>query len=342
MQGEIFATAPTRVDLAGGTLDIWPLGLFYPQAMTVNVAIDRRVSARIRKRDKGVVVASKDTLVRFEAKDVPTLLSTEKPPLAAYILSALGIDGGIEVETHSRVPQGSGLGGSSSIGVAVAAAALAHLGREADRDTIGPLVRDAEVRAIRVPTGLQDHMAALCGGALAVSFAGGTVRTERLQTDLARIEECLLLVDSGNTRFSGLNNWEVFRGDIEGREGVREALQAIAEAASGIRAALLEGRYGDITALLSREWEARKSLGPGVSTPEIDQIAAIASSVGAGAKVCGAGGGGCVAVWALPGERSPGPREQFEVKIRENGFRMIPFRVEMRGLEVSEVRGKPL
>jgi len=38
----ITATAPCRVDLAGGTVDIWPLYLFHPGAVTVNVAVDIR------------------------------------------------------------------------------------------------------------------------------------------------------------------------------------------------------------------------------------------------------------------------------------------------------------
>ena len=37
----IRASAPTRIDLAGGTIDIWPLYLFHPGAVTVNTAIDR-------------------------------------------------------------------------------------------------------------------------------------------------------------------------------------------------------------------------------------------------------------------------------------------------------------
>ena len=41
------ATAPTRIDLAGGTLDIWPLYLFHPGAVTVNCAIDRRAWCRV-------------------------------------------------------------------------------------------------------------------------------------------------------------------------------------------------------------------------------------------------------------------------------------------------------
>ena len=35
----IESIAPPRVDLAGGTIDIWPLYLFHPGATTVNFAL---------------------------------------------------------------------------------------------------------------------------------------------------------------------------------------------------------------------------------------------------------------------------------------------------------------
>src|SRR5579864_9675153 len=41
------ARAWCRVDLAGGTLDIWPLGLLHPAAVTVNVAIDVAVEVTL-------------------------------------------------------------------------------------------------------------------------------------------------------------------------------------------------------------------------------------------------------------------------------------------------------
>jgi D-glycero-alpha-D-manno-heptose-7-phosphate kinase len=45
----IESKAPTRVDLAGGTLDIWPLYLFHPGAVTVNAAITRYASCVIER-----------------------------------------------------------------------------------------------------------------------------------------------------------------------------------------------------------------------------------------------------------------------------------------------------
>ena len=91
------ATAPTRVDLAGGTLDIWPLYLFHPGAVTVNVAIDRRAWCRVETGIEGVRLESRDTLAKAEGRNVSEVLGSGGLSLAAYILRALGIESGLKV-----------------------------------------------------------------------------------------------------------------------------------------------------------------------------------------------------------------------------------------------------
>jgi len=331
----VVATAPTRIDLAGGTLDIWPLYLFHPGAVTVNVAIDRRAWCRVETGEQGVFIESKDTLQKARGRDVHEILGEGALSLVAYILRALGIETGVRVSTQSRVPAGSGLGGSSALAVAVAAAAARAVGRDLDSEGLWPIVRDAEAQCIGVPTGIQDYLAAIHGGVLGVRLEPGAVRVDRLSADPAAVEESLLLVDAGATRFSGINNWDVFKGQIDGDAGVREALAAIVGVAGEARRAFEAGRLDEIAALIAREWQARKLLAPGVSTPEIDRIAAVAEAAGGAAKVCGAGGGGMVAVWARPGPRDGGSRERARGALREAGFRVVPFRVDLRGLEVE-------
>jgi D-glycero-alpha-D-manno-heptose-7-phosphate kinase len=326
------ATAPTRIDLAGGTLDIWPVYLFHPGAVTVNAAIDRRAWCRVETGTAGVALESKDTRAKAEGRDVSEVLHGGTLSLVAYILRALGIETGIKVVTEARVPAGSGLGGSSALAVAVAAAASRAVGRELDADGLWPVVRDAEAQSIAVPTGVQDYLAAIHGGVLGIHLEPGRVRVERLQTDPGKVEESLLLVDAGVTRFSGINNWEVFKGQIDGDERVRSALHGIVSAASRLREALVGHRYDDVGPLMAEEWAARKRLAPGVTTPEIDRIAEIAAAHGGAAKVCGAGGGGMVTVWAVPGRR-----EKAEKALQEAGFKAIRFRLDLRGLEVENV-----
>ncbi len=63
----IESSAPTRVDLAGGTIDIWPIYLFHPGAMTVNFALSLRAQVRIETRDDdSIILESRDRGVRVE------------------------------------------------------------------------------------------------------------------------------------------------------------------------------------------------------------------------------------------------------------------------------------
>ena len=324
------ATAPTRIDLAGGTLDIWPLYLFHPGAVTVNCAIDRRAWCRVETGHEGVRIESKDTLRKAEGKDVTEILGAGELELVAFILRAIGIESGVKVTTQSKVPSGSGLGGSSALSVAVAGAAAAATGRSLDADALWPVVRDAEAQAIKVPTGVQDYLAAIHGGVLGIHLEPGALRVEKLATDPAKVEECLMLVDSAVSHFSGLNNWEMFKGQIDRNPDVMANFAEIVAAARDMRAALVEGRYDDVPAIMTREMAARKRLAPGVSSPEIEKIAEAAASEGGAAKVCGAGGGGMVSVWAVPGKR-----EKVAAAIRAAGFKIASFRLDLRGLEVD-------
>ena len=329
------ASAPTRVDLAGGTLDIWPLYLFHPGAVTVNVAIDRRARCRVAPREAGVRFESKDARVKREADRVQDLIGEQGVSLAACVLDALGIESGVEVTTHSRVPAGSGLGGSSALAVAIAAAASSATGRELSPSELWPIVRDAEARSLAMPAGMQDHLAAIHGGVLVVRLQPGAPVVDRLVADPGQVQECLLLVNAGKTRFSGINNWNVFKGQIDGDAAVRAALGKIGSIAADLGRALEARDASAVTELINLEWDARKTLGSGVTSPEIDRVVSIARESGAAAKVCGAGGGGVVLVWAVPGGIGDGPRERVAKALRESGLPLMDFRLDLRGLDVE-------
>src|SRR5260370_39101636 len=60
----IESKAPTRVDFAGGTLDIWPLYLFHPGAVTVNAAISLYASCVIETHPNG------DNRIKLVSRDI--------------------------------------------------------------------------------------------------------------------------------------------------------------------------------------------------------------------------------------------------------------------------------
>jgi hypothetical protein len=62
------SSAPTRIDLAGGTYDIWPLYLFHDRAQTINAALSLRARCTLTSRDDGrIVLISEDTGEQVDA-----------------------------------------------------------------------------------------------------------------------------------------------------------------------------------------------------------------------------------------------------------------------------------
>jgi D-glycero-alpha-D-manno-heptose-7-phosphate kinase len=323
------ASAPARVDIAGGTLDIWPLYLWHPGARTVNAAVTLRATTTVTPIGRGLEIVSIDTGARASAENVDGIESHDHTRLVVQILRALGVSSGLRIETTSRVPAGSGLGGSSTLAVTIAAAVAGSLSRELKNRDLRHLVRDAEAQVIRVPTGIQDYEAAIHGGVLEVALNPGEIETRRLVEDPGFVEDRILLVDAGVTRFSGLNNWEMFKAQVDNVGEVRALFAEIVGAARDACAALTSADEGALVRAVAREWAARRSLAPGVSTPEVEAIVAASAGRGGSAKVCGAGGGGIVLSVA-----PVGAREGLVGDLARQGFRVLDAKVDRVGLQV--------
>ncbi len=229
----IESRAPTRIDLAGGTLDIWPLYLFHEGAVTVNCAITRYASCVIEstsEKSKRIVLASRDTKRRESFPSLEALFRARryKLPLLAHLVRVFRPSGGFTLTTDSEAPAGAGIGGSSAMAVAICAA-LDHLtGAGLRREDWIHISRDVEAVVIRVPTGTQDHYPPAFGGAAAIVLAPGGERRESLGCDLDELERRLVLCYTGRPRQSGINNWEVFKRHIDGDRRVAQNLEKIA------------------------------------------------------------------------------------------------------------------
>ncbi|RMH20823.1 MAG: hypothetical protein D6696_07285 [Acidobacteria bacterium] len=298
----IRARAWCRADLAGGTLDIWPLGLLHDGARTINVALDLAATVTLRRRRRGYVVSQGDQ--RLEAGDLAQLAAHEDARLAAVFAAELGLPP-VSIELASASPRGAGLGASSALAIALLAAGEALNGRPpASADQRAVVARDLEARMMGLPTGVQDHYPALYGGALAIAYRPGTPAVRRLAVDLEALAASLLIAYSGQSHFSAGSNWQVVRRRLDGEPEVVAHLEGIAGAAADLEGALEAGDLERAGALMSREWHHRRQLAPGVSTPAVEELLRRAAAAGAwGGKVCGAGGGGSIAVLCPPARR---------------------------------------
>ena len=326
------SSAPTRIDLAGGTFDIWPLYLFHPGAQTVNAALSLRARCRLAARaDRWIGIHSHDAGCQREAADAGSLAESPDLRLIALLAAHFGARG-VTIETRSESPVGAGIAGSSAMGIAVAAALARWTGRDLDEDALMRVVMDVEAQTIGVPTGYQDYRPAVYGGVMAVELGVGAVRRVELDCDLPALNSRLVLAHTGASRNSGVNNWEVTKRHLDGDQHVRRAFDEIAAIASETRKAIEAGDWTTLARLLDREWEARKRLAPRVTTPEIDEMASTARRAGArAAKLCGAGGGGCLVCLADPGD-APAVR----AALTAAGARVLAAGIDLEGLLVSE------
>jgi D-glycero-alpha-D-manno-heptose-7-phosphate kinase len=326
------ARAPARVDLAGGTVDIWPLYLFHPGAQTVNIAIRCYASCRVETRADHRVVLISDYHTVHETYESLIDLSLKQSalPLLRELVLFFEPRRGITIRTSSQVPVAAGLGGSSALNIAICGALARVTGKRYTRTQLLEIAKNVEALVIKVPTGWQDYFPALYGAANAVHLEPDGVKRERLPLSFADLERRFVLCYTGQPRNSAINNWEVMKAHIDGDPKVRRNFDQIVTIASQMREALLANDWNDVAELLALEWENRKRNFDGISTPKIDRMIEQTAKHGTlAAKVCGAGGGGCVVFLVKPGTKAA-----VEKALTRMGGQIVNFSVSRTGLEV--------
>ncbi len=327
----IDASAPTRIDLAGGTLDIWPLYLFHEGAQTLNAAISLRAHCSIVPREDGrILLASDDTGRRLEVSHWRDLKDNPELRLLGRLLHHFRAEG-LELRTRSDSPVGAGIAGSSALNIAVCGALAAWTDSTISDEQLLQIAMNVEAQVIAVPTGVQDYRPALYGGVSAVELGVNGVKRVPLPVRAADLQARLVLAYTGATRNSGINNWEVTKRHIDGDREVQARFARIRDIAAEMRCALERGDWNGVGRYIADEWENRKHLAPGVTTPEIDGMLHAAAEAGSlGGKVCGAGGGGCLFCLGAP-EDVPAIRRALESR----GARLLDFHIETDGLLVE-------
>jgi len=295
--------APLRADLAGGTLDLWPLYLFHPGARTVNVAISYHAESEVGlTNDPGIEIFLTDLNYRRRYETLAEASADPKVVLIAKALEHFGLTN-VSVTTRTDAPRGSGLGGSSALTVTLVRALSEVANAPVEGDDLITLVRDLESRLLQSPAGVQDYYPPVYGGLASLHLDPGKITRVPIALPVEELAEHFVLHYSEVSHFSGTNNWEIYKRHIDGDDGVREGLGKIAATSRKMEDALAAGDLAKAGATLGEEWENRKALIAGVSTPEIDEAIAAASKAGAwGGKVCGAGGGGCI-VFLMPARK---------------------------------------
>ena len=330
----IVAQAPCRADLAGGTMDLWPLYLFHPGALTLNFAVNIQTTCRITPlKGKQIHLRSLDTKREesFASFDVLRVARRFRLPLAARLLQFFAPKEGLLIETDSESPAGAGISGSSALMIAATSALARFTDRNLTLEQMRVIAQNIEAQIIAVPTGCQDYYPALYGGVSAIHLDADGIHREAVAVSPEEIESRFVLAYTGAPRQSGINNWEVFKAHINGDRHVFRNFERIAEIARAMHQALLRGSWDEAARLLREEWKLRRTNAPGITTPLIDKLIAVAAKNGGkAAKACGAGGGGCAIFLVEKGSAS-----RVATAIGDSGGRILPLQVARDGVRLT-------
>jgi D-glycero-alpha-D-manno-heptose-7-phosphate kinase len=331
----IESSAPTRVDLAGGTIDIPPLFLFHEGAATVNFAVSLLAKCRIETRDDStIVLESVDRAVKFETslERIGELKDEPRLELLSKLVYFFKPEVGFNMITESEAPAGAGLAGSSTLNIACIGALNKLVGDRYAADRFIPIAANVECQVIRVPTGYQDYYSAQYGGAACIHFGADGMNREALDIDIETLERRVVVCYTGEPRNSGTNNWEITKRHIDGDAELFEIFEGIRDTSIEMRKALLNSEWGKVGQILRDAHPDRKRLSPHITTPQMDMLIERALANGAIApKVCGAGGGGCIAFFCEDGRKA----DVEKALAAETGAEVLDWKLADDGLQVQ-------
>lgn len=331
----IESSAPTRVDLAGGTIDIWPLYLFHAGATTVNFAVNLLAKCRIETRDDDkIIIESRDRKKRVETtlSRIDELAIDGELELVSKLVHFFRPETGIHVITESEAPAGAGLAGSSALNIACIGALNRLVGNRYSEKKFIPIAANIESTVIRVPAGFQDYYSAFYGATSCIHFGFDGIVREELKVDASVLERRIAICYTGEPRLSGTNNWEIFKNHIDGNKDLFALFDGIRDSAIEMREALVANDWKTVSRVMFASHPERKKLAPNITTPQMDMLIEKAMNNGAEAvKVCGAGGGGCIAFLCEEGRREDVEKSLAE----EDGVEVLNWKYSTEGLTVS-------
>jgi len=331
----IESSAPTRVDLAGGTIDIPPLFLFHEGACTVNFAIDLMAKCRIETRTDGIIcLQSIDRGLKFETplENIHELKNEPRLELLSKLVYFFKPEVGFNMITESEAPAGAGLAGSSTLNIACIGALNKLVGDRYTPEKFIPIAAAVECQVIKVPTGYQDYYSAQYGGVSCIHFGPAGMYREELDVDIKTLEDRTVVIYTGEPRASGTNNWDITKRHIDGDPELFDIFEGIRDSALKLRSAIAAGDWTQSGKVLRDGYPQRKRLSPHITTPHMDHLIDVAHANGALAtKVCGAGGGGCIAFFCEDGRKS-----DVEDALRgQTDAEVLNWKIQDQGLQVN-------
>lgn len=233
--------------------------------------------------------------------------------------------------TYSDVPSGSGLGGSSTMVVAIIAILAEWLKLPLGEYEMAELAYEIERVDCSIIGGKQDQFAASFGGFNFLEFdqSGSTmVNPLRVKLDVQReYEASMLLYFSGIKREASIIEAEKVNA-VSHNMPALDAMHRVKKDAKKLKEYFLLGDIVSFSEVLNDSWESKKKMATSVSNPHLEIVFDIAKANGAMAgKVSGAGGGGFIFFMV-----NPENKYSLAAALRKHDGKVLSFNFEQEGV----------
>lgn len=305
-----------RVSAPGKLILFGEHAVVYGEA-AIATAVDKRAFVTACELDENkIIVESKNLGNAIES----TLKEETSDPIvkaAQVALETLGKKVGIGIEINSEIPVGVGMGSSASVVTATAAAVLGLFSGIIDPTEVAQIAFEAEKIAHGKPSGIDN----------AITTFGGTIHFKKGTIEVLENKELEIVVGNTGTR---RNTRAIVEGVRKYIEDPRMAthLYKISSITNRAKKALLQNDLVELGKLMDENHKCLRDLG--VSSKELEKLVQTAKGAGAlGAKLTGAGGGGCMIAIA------ENPEKVIEA-LEAAGASAFLVRTNQKGVEIEK------
>ena len=317
----IIVKTPLRLSLIGGGTDFKE---YWSESGggVISSAIDKYIYVIVKQR------FDDDIYINYSKKEIVQSVDDIKHDLVRETMRKAKIDKGIEITTLADISsEGSGLGSSSSVTVALLHAFYTYQGELVTAESLAREACEIEIDILGSPIGIQDQYIAAYGGLRHFDFQhDGTVGVEALslsETERRQFGSNLHLFFLNKTRKAS----DILQEQKTGINAKRKVLDSMHDMVEPFKEAILKRDFDSAGNFLHEAWKKKQTLATNITNPEIEQYYEAARDAGAlGGKVAGAGGGGFLLIYVQRWKQN----RVFE-KMHELGLKELPFHLERHG-----------
>lgn len=330
MTDYIRSRAPLRIGIAGGGTDVDPYATEHG-GFIFNTTISKYAYCILKP------VAGKEMIVKSRyygryktsLKGEPLKLDGNMDLIKA-VANHFEVKNGFDLTIHSDVPAGSGLGGSSTMMVAMISAISNWMETEMTKDDIAKLSYHLEREVIGLKGGIQDQYAATYGGFNYLDIHGKNVSVTPANINQDIIDELQCRSVLCYTKISR-ESADIIESQVKSTENHTNlnALDASKVLAKQIGESIESNDMEKAGNLLHEAWQYKKQFSENITNKHIDKLYNTAISNGAiGGKISGAGGGGFM-YFICKYDKKP----QVSEALKKAGAELTEFSFEPNGVK---------